>query len=87
MRPPVNASAAPMASPEKSILRASLRGTQRSSSTAGVVQKRPILTPGVAKVEAAVANTMSHAATCQFMKTNIKYLSTHMVSLLILKRF
>ena len=49
MRPMAWARSAVIASPVSSISMACLRGTARERATIGVEQKRPILTPGVAK--------------------------------------
>ena len=54
---------ASMALPVSSISSARLRPTARTSSTIGVEQNRPMLTPGVAKVEASDASARSQAAT------------------------
>jgi hypothetical protein len=42
---------------------AALAGTARTRGTIGVVQKRPIFTPGVAKVAPLAATARSQAAT------------------------
>ena len=42
---------------------ARLRGTLRDKATIGVEQKRPILTPGVAKVACVAATARSQVAT------------------------
>ncbi len=57
------ASAADMASPVSSISMACFGATLRDSATMGVVQNRPMSTPGVAKVASAPATARSQLAT------------------------
>ena len=54
---------ASMRSPVSSISMACLRETARESATIGVEQKRPILTPGVAKRASSLAMARSQLAT------------------------
>ena len=62
-RPIRRAVCASMSSPVKSICMAALRPTFRDSATMGVEQKRPILTPGVAKRASLAATARSQLAT------------------------
>ena len=62
-KPDAYARGAEIGSPVSSISRAALAGTARTRGTIGVVQKSPILTPGVENVAPSAATARSHAAT------------------------
>ena len=63
IRPQASACCAVIGLPVSSISIAGLAATARTSGTIGVVQNRPIFTPGVANVASSTTTARSHAAT------------------------